>query len=470
MEFIIRDPEAAYLDTHLWLPKKYWSDAQLKSALQYFVPRTGELIETYQEVPNHFLVPRNFLSWGAFGSLPYPVYDARFTDFPLVEFNSKVILDAKEPDKTYQRDSYKALLSTYDGILTLRCGAGKTVVALHTAANVVGKNVGHPILVVVSDKGLAKQWIEEIEQFLGIPEKDVGRIGGDRSPFRWEGTKITIAIVNTLAMKAQDGTLPRELPRYFGTIIFDEAHLMGAPFFNLAAPPFHGRRWGLSATPTREDGFDSLLNYTFGNVVYRYLTPSLRPFVYFRKLPTILDLSDEDVVQATHDSTRALHFGRLYDYFASLDDRVSKIAKDVQEAMTKDNRQVLILTHSRAMCDALAAKLPTAGVCHGGVGEAERLRRIKTMNPVIAIMRLGKQALNKPSLDTLYICEPFRKNGMLQQTMGRVLRPHAGKKEPVVVFYEDSQIEAMFKLCRKIRRSLSTWPEHKGGRIRFKDK
>lgn len=464
MKFILRDPEAAYLDTHLWLPKKYWSDQQLKQALQYYLPRTNEMLLAFNESTHHYQVPRNFLSWGAFGTMPYPVYDARFTDFPRVEIKSSVVLDSREPSKTYQREAVDALLKTYDGILTLRCGAGKTVVALHAAAQ-----LGVPILVIVSDKGLAKQWVEEIEEHLGIPRKEIGRIGGDGSPFVWRDTKVTVAIVNTLALRVQDGTLPPEMTKYFGVVIPDEAHLMAAPFFNMALPPFHGRRWGLSATPTRDDGFDSLLQYTIGNVAYQYLMPDLLPVVYFRKLPTVLNMSDPRVVEAVTDSTKALHFGRLYDYFAHVDERVDRIARDVQVSL-KEGRQVLILTHSRAMCDALAAKLPTAGVCHGGVGETERLRRIKTMNPVIAIMRLGKQALNKPSLDTLFVCEPFRKEAIVQQTMGRVLRAYSGKKKPSVVFYEDSQIAPMFKLCRSIRRALSLWPANKGGRIPFYDK
>lgn len=461
MKFILRDPEAAYLDTHLWLPKKYWSDQQLKQALQYYLPRTNELLFVFDEVAHHYKVPRNFLSWGSFGMLPYPVYDTRFTDFPRVEFKSSVVLDAREPDKTYQREAVAALLKTHDGILTLRCGAGKTVVALHTASL-----LNMPILIIVSDKGLAKQWVEEIETHLGIPSEEIGRIGGDKSPFRWKGTKVTVAIVNTLALRVQDGTLPVEMTKYFGVIIPDEAHLMAAPFFNLALPPFHGRRWGLSATPAREDGFDSLLQYTIGNVVYQYLMPDLVPVVYFRHLPTILDTSDRDVADRVNDSTGALHFGRLYDYLSSLDERVDRIVKDINVSL-KEGRQILVLTHSVAMCKALAAKLPTAGVCHGEVGETERLRRIKTMNPVIAIMRLGKQALNKPSLDTLFVCEPFRKEAILQQTMGRILRAYAGKKKPSVVFYEDSQISAMFKLCRSIRRKLNLWPAIKGGRIPF---
>ena len=461
MRFLQRDPGAAYLDTHLWLPKKYWSGDQLKGSLRYFIDRTQEVIQCFHEEPHHFVVPRNFLSWGAYPTMPYPVYDSRFTNFPAVKFHSKVVLDAKEPGQTYQKEGHDALLHTYDGILTLRCGAGKTVVALHAAAA-----VGHPVLVIVSDKGLARQWMEEIETFLGIPQAEIGRIGGDGSPFRWEGTRITVAIVNTLAKKVQDGTLPPAITKYFGVVICDEAHLMAAPYFNTAIPPFHGRRWGLSATPQREDGFDSLLSYTLGNVVHQYLMPDLLPIVYFRKLPTILNMTDTAIRDHVLDSTGELHFGRLYDYFSTLDARVEKIARDVEQAQA-EGRQILVLTHSRAMCEVLAARLPSAGVCHGGVKEGERLRRIREMNPVIAIMRLGKQALNKPSLDTLYVCEPFRKEAILQQTMGRILRSYAGKRTPAVIFYEDSQIAPMFKLCQKIRSALTRWPAHKGGRIKF---
>jgi superfamily II DNA or RNA helicase len=460
MKFVLRDPKTAYLDTWLWLPKAYWSANQLRSALQYENPRTGDRLDVFHEAAEHYRVPRNFLSWDTFGKLPYPVIDSRFTDFPQVEFKSNVVLDAKEPSKTYQRDGSRALLSVWDGILTLRCGAGKTIVGLHTAAQ--NKN---PILVVVQDKGLARQWMEEIEQFLGIPANEIGRIGGDGSPFNWE-RKICVAIVNTLALRAQERTLPKEVTQHFGTILLDEAHTMGAPFFNSAIPPFHGRRWGLSATPTREDGFDSLLTYTMGNVVYEYLAPDLKPTVFFRSLKTVLNLTDRQVYEATHDSTGMLHFGKLYDHFAHDEQRVSTIARDVQRAL-EDGKQVLVLTHSRAMCDALAAQVPSAGVVHGGVGEGERLSRIKKHNPVIAIMRLGKQALNKPSLDTLFVCEPFRKEAMLQQCIGRILRAYEGKQSPSAVFYEDSLIDPMFRLCNKIRRSLYYWPAKKGGRIPY---
>lgn len=461
MRLTVRRPGVGYVDTWLWLPKTHVHRMQIESALLY-EGRNREAIEAWYEEPHHFRVPRNYLVPGALGKLRFPVHDTRVLEFPRVALRSRVKLDAREPAKTYQREASEALLNTYDGILCLRCGAGKTVVALHSAAQ-----LGVPILIVVTDKMLAKQWVGEIEECLGIPESQIGRIGGDGASFDWK-KPITVAIVHTLAKRAKDGTLPFEMTRYYGVVICDEAHVMGAPHFNAAIPPFHGRRWGLSATPEREDEFDSLLRYTMGHVVYTYLTPDLVPTVYFRQLDTRLRRNDPEVLSQICDKSGSFHFGMTYGYMArELHDRTEAIATNIKQLLG-NGRQILVLTHSRDMCDALASHFPNAGVCHGDVREEERIRRIRECNPVIAIMQLGKQALNKPSLDTLVVCEPFRKAGVLQQTMGRVLRVFAGKRKPLVLFIEDRKIKELHKMCNKMRLQLSRWPEHKGGRIEFK--
>jgi len=438
------------------------SDTQVRSAFNYFDPRSNQVIEAWGEEPHHYRVPRNYLGSDTLGTLPFPIYDTRPKTFPSVKFTSQVVLDAKEPSKNYQAEGSAALLNTYDGILCLRCGAGKTAVALHSAAQ-----LGVPILVVVSDKGLAQQWMEEIEKHLGVPKDKIGRIGGDGSLFDWEHP-ITVGLVQTLAKRVADNKLPSKMPHHFGVVIFDEAHTMGAPYFNTSAPPFHGRRWGLSATPAREDGFDTLLRHTLGPVIYSYLQPDLKPTVFFRQLPTRLDLSNPVVKKATHDMGGAFHFGMTFGHLArGVPERTKLIAKEIEGALST-GRQVLVLTHSLEMTEALGAHFPKAGVVHGKVREAERFRRIRECNPVIAIMQLGKQALDKPSLDTLFICDPFTKRGVLQQTMGRILRNFAGKKKPVVVFFEDIHIKPLSKMCGKLRFRLNRWPDHKGGAIPYK--
>lgn len=399
---------------------------------------------------------------GTLGKLPYPVIDTRIREFPRVQFTSHVTLDMMEPTKTYQSDGSRSLLQVNDGILCLRCGAGKTVTTLHTVAQQTT-----PALILVDEKSLAEQWIESIVKFLHIPRGEIGFIGD--GVFNWQ-RPIAVATIQTLANMGREGRFPDELVRHFGVVVGDEVHVMGAPHFNRAVPPFHGRRWGLSATPVREDAFDSLLRYTFGDIVFTYLEPDLKPTVYFRRMDTRLNPSLRDDHLLTHDRTGEFHFGKTYGWFAShRPKRTEKIVKDINDALSV-GREVLVLTHSREMCDVLGEHFPNGGVVHGGVKGAERRRRIKECNPVIAIMKVGKQALDKPSLDTLFVIEPFSKKGMLQQTMGRILRKpqtQFGKREPLVFIYEDSNILPLRKLCNKLRTTLRTWPPEMGGAITY---
>jgi superfamily II DNA or RNA helicase len=458
MQFIKRLPGVGYLDNWLWLPKTHVSQTQIESAFTFEGPK---IVEAWHAEEHHFRVPRNYLAQETLEKMPFQVFDLRSRRFPRVHLKSSVVLDYKEPHKDYQRRGSAALLETFDGILCLRCGAGKTVVGLHSAAQL---NV--PVIITVTDEGLAEQWVEEIVAHLGVPESDIGMIGGKRAKgkMNWEHA-IAVAHVQTLARRQEEGLLPPEMLNHFGLLICDEAHVMGAPYFNTAIPPFRGRRWGLSATPVREDGYDPLLRYTLGPVVYTYLTPDLIPKVYFRQLPTRLDLDNPKVVAETHDATGQFHYGMTYGYLSrERKDRTERIVKDIQDGLDS-GRQILVLTHSKDMTDVLGSYFPGAGVVNGEVKGQERRRRIRECNPVIAIMQLGKQALNKPSLDTLYVLEPFSKAGMLQQTMGRVLRLFAGKKNPLVIFFEDIGIRPMSRLCGKLRMKLNRWPAAKGGQI-----
>lgn len=460
MRILRRDPHKAYYSSSLWLPKAYYSSQQLDGVLSYDVGKDEPFL-AYRSEEHHFVVPRNFVPQPALGTLPFPVVDARIQRFPHVTVRSKVTLDYQNPKEFVQREASAALLACQNGILCLRCGAGKTVVCIHSLCQ-----LHVPALIIVNDIGLAEQWIDELLAFTDLKEKEIGFVGGGK--FDWQH-KVTVALAQTLAGRVRDERLPQEMVEHFGVTIADEAHTTGAPaFYHLSTTPFHGRRWGLSATPKRSDGYDSLLRYTIGSVIYRYLIPELVPAIYFRRLPTRLNMQDKLVYKAVTDRSGELHPQKIYSYLSTCDDRMNAIAKEIQAGIDQ-GRQILVLSQSRAMLDRLHDLFPQAGLVHGGVKDRkERRRRVRECNPLIAISKLGRQALNKPCLDTLLVLEPYTDPGVLQQLMGRIQRKDANKQTPIAVFYEDSHIKPMHRMCKRIRSILTKWPDEQGGRLGWK--
>lgn len=452
-------PGVAYLSRSLWLPKTHYGAEQVCRRLTFGNPRTGTTLHAYQQTAHHWLTPRNFLAPEHIKARGLELVDARHVDFPNIILKSHVTLDAKEPTKTHQRESVKALLGTpLDAILCLRCGAGKSPTALHAAAQ-----LQVPILVVVNDVGLARQWIREIQWVFGLEQTNIGKCYD--STFDWK-YDITIATVQTLANRVKAGELPYEMTDHFGVIILDEAHVMGAPYFSTAIPPFAGRRWALTATPRRGDEFDPLLRHLVGDIAFTYLEPDLRPEVIFRRLNTRIDFGDRNVQMVTHDKSGELHLGMLFSYFSTLEERINKIVKDVQQAVDT-GRSCLVLTHSRAMCELLESRFEHGGSTHGGVKGDQHFQIVKDSNPLIAIMKRGKQALDKAEVDTVFVLEPFTKEEVLQQVMGRALRACAEKRAPKIIVYEDVHIRRIEKMCNKLRATLARWPDNQGGKIHY---
>jgi hypothetical protein len=221
-----------------------------------------------------------------------------------------------------------------NGVVVHNCGKGKTVVALELAAR-----LGVPTLIVVDTTQLVGQWREEIELFLDVPG-GVGMIGDGE--FDWKKS-IVIATYHTLGNRAS--TFPEEARRWFGLVIWDEAHHVAAPTFARSADLFSGRRIGLTATPTRSDGLHVVYNAHIGKVLYKNLTQDLKPDIFFRWTGFRLDPGDALAHVATHDKNSELHLGKLASYFARLVPRLDFILNEVRIAAAQ-GRKILVLSKS----------------------------------------------------------------------------------------------------------------------------
>ena len=341
MELLKRDPDKGYLDSWLWVPKQYVNVEGTKRALTFTFMEQKDVItlSLYKETANHLLLPREFLD---VRELQFEVIDARPIPFPKVSIPSNITLDALNPKETTQRDALAALIRARGGILQLACGKGKTVVALELASR-----LGTPTLVIVDNTQLMSQWREAIlgngkdrKPLLGLSPKDVGLIQGEA--FDWQ-KPIVLATYQTLASRA--AFMPEEVRRWFGLIIWDEAHHVAAPTFARSADLFYGYRLGLTATPTRDDGLHVVYDFHLGGVIYKDLKQELRPKIYFMWTGLELDLSDDEVKEGACDKNGELHLSKLATHFGQWKERLEKILAEVRKAVDA-GRKVLVLSNS----------------------------------------------------------------------------------------------------------------------------
>ncbi len=143
-----------------------------------------------------------------------------------------------------------------NGVLTLPCGAGKTVIGLGAIATAATHT-----LIITTSISSARQWQRELLDKTTLTSDQIGEYSGDRKEIR----PVTIATYQVLTW-ARPGTdkqtdvftrhphLALFDEREWGLVIYDEVHLLPAPVFRATARIQAIRRLGLTATLVREDG------------------------------------------------------------------------------------------------------------------------------------------------------------------------------------------------------------------------
>lgn len=453
-----KEADKAYISNQLWLPKEGnvlggVRVGPIKKALEFTIgtkpevdPDTGEVITTpaviqmWEETQNHIVCPREFLPHTEYRKYKFPFVDLR-PRFGRAEFEDLVTLRNQE-----QALAWAALAANDNGILVLGCGKGKTKLAQKKIAQ-----RSTPTLVIVPDGGMLEQWRQSI---LGSDRTPPGlRVNGDigiiqGQTFDWKHP-LTLALVTTLALKIRDQRIPEELFRYFGLIVYDEVHQIGAPVFSQTAWPFYGDRIGLTATVQRADGMDPIFRYHIGEPFYTDLRQDLIPYIYFQRTPAILDQEEAIRNDMTNISVLRSMLGvslqaNSYRYWA------------IKEALDQ-GRKILCLSHSKNQLRLFHAMFPGSGLIISETKEEERLAVLRNSQLCFAIAKLGTTGVDDDRLDTLFWLTPFRSINSLQQSIGRIQRALPGKRHPVVIIFEDYMVPALRNQCRNLKSTFKQW-------------
>jgi superfamily II DNA or RNA helicase len=427
------DRDTGYRSDFLYIPRSrvgVFMEGALKRSLTFDL-EGRQPVEAWKIVGDHLRIPRERLLPSEVLHLPFEIVETSPKSYPTVPVSLTYTLR-----DSIQEESRKALVGS-SGVLSLSCGKGKTVVALHAwAAAAV------PALIVVPTKDLAWQWKTRIAEHTSVDEEDVGWLSG--KPEEWDWKKpISIATVHAVARAAEN--IAEEIRRHWGVVIFDEVHRLGAPYFNRAAAVSYGMRWGLSATPLRKDGLDVLYQSHIGPVIYENLTQENIPRVYFVQT----GVSDQEIPpgQLT-DRSGDLNIPKLYTWLSEHDKR-NQLVRWLVRRTAEKGRVNLVLTERVNHVQLLHNAFPGAGVIHGKVKGEERESALKDHQTVFAITQLARDGLDRPDLNTVTITLPFTDRGRFEQIIGRAQR----SKNPAVIILEDD-IDVCRKMCRRLKTHL----------------
>lgn len=405
------------VDTHAWFPRAALSpprEDKLRGHLTLVRKAYGQgestRVELYQETLREFGIPRAFFQ--KHRRPEHHVVDATSMGAPWLSdavFNGAL----HEPQVRAHDAVVDHLSENFGALLEAAPGFGKTVVTCAILATLRRR-----ALVLVHKEFLADQWAKRIRAFL--PGVRVGRIQGTVCDTEAD---VVLALVQTLVSREW----PEGFWRQFGVMVGDEVHRVAADTWTPAACMIPSRyRLGLSATFRRKDGCERVFFDHIGPVVFSHRIPRLLP-----RIQRVQARRDKRPLREPRDRVSAVtRIARDTARTAHLADLAARAARH--------GRKVLVFSERRPHLEAIAALIPpsvTTGYYVGGRSE-KQLAEAEQAQVVLATRQLVEEGLDIPALDTLILATPLVDP---EQTVGRILRPSEGKREPLVLDVRDPE-------------------------------
>jgi len=156
--------------------------------------------------------------------------------------------------RPYQQDAADAFHAAGgarggSGVITLPCGAGKTIVGMACMSTLQCST-----LILTTSVTAVRQWIRELLDKTTLQEDKIAEYSGLAKDIQ----PVTVSTYQMMTWRGSKGGDYLHMAlfdsRNWGLIIYDEVHLLPAPIFRITASLQARRRLGLTATLVREDG------------------------------------------------------------------------------------------------------------------------------------------------------------------------------------------------------------------------
>jgi len=338
------------------------------------------------------------------------------------------------------------------GIIKCATGGGKTGMA---SAIVAGIGVS-PTIFYVTSIDLLKQAKDELEKFIwenGAPI-EVGMVGGGKKDIK----DITVMTVQT-AVRAlggvwvkyddenfeQDDTdigdvkdAVKKLIANCRLMICDEVQHWAAETCQIISDSsaLCHYRYGLSATPWRDQGDDILIDACFGKCIVDISASFLikkgfliKPTIFFSKI---------DNMRGMRNTTYANVYKKAIVENEARNAQIVNLATRYYDS----GRKILILVKQIAHGKLLEKLVPNSIFMHGGTGKKKREKHLDIMRkglPQITIASvIFDEGIDCKPLDTLILAGGGKSPTRALQRIGRILRPYPGKKDAIAIDFMDN--------------------------------
>ncbi len=392
----------------------------------------------------------------------------------VVDFFKSNNVDVRIDDKTnpgaridvgFKGSLYEEQQRAIEALEAHRCGTlyattafGKTVTA---AALIARKKVN--TLILVHTKALLDQWRERLEEYLSTDfqpeEHNKGR--GRRKKFQQFGAlsstentlngKIDIALLQS----CMNDNEVKPFVRNYGMVIVDECHHAPAVNFERVLREVNARYvYGLTATPIRKDGHQSIIFMQCGEIRYTADSKSQQTQQSFRRL-LIPRFTSHRNLKADEGN-----YAQVIDELIESESRNKQILDDIASNLA-EGRTPIILTARTAHVDMLAEECRK--ICPNvirlvGNDSAkakrevmEQLSLVPADEPLV-VVATGKyvgEGFDLPRLDTLMLALPVSWKGLIAQYTGRLHRNYPGKSETRIYDYIDLRVPICDSMYRK---------------------
>ena len=343
-----------------------------------------------------------------------------------------------------QEKAMKELLKHDVGVLCATTGFGKTVVGAKIISELKTNT-----LVIVNRNNLLEQWKERLSYFLNINKKEIGQIGsGKEKP----NGKLDVASFQSLFKKDN----LEELVKDYGLVIVDECHHAAAYSFEKVLKAVRSKHvYGLTATPTRKDGWHKIIYMQCGDIRVR---------VSHRELKQNKEMEHTVIVKKTNykyiptEEKDKIQISEILNDMCHNIFRNSMIIEDINKCIL-EGRVPIVLTERVEHLKVLKENLENLNVpvvaYKGNMGK-KKTKEIqdvideadKNNKPRIILATSSSigEGFDDSRLDTLFLTMPVSWKGRIIQYVGRLHREHEDKEKVIVYDYLDNMkvLEKMY--------------------------